>query len=150
MKSKISLFIVLMLLTSVGCKSKKGKEEGETIKITEEVRYDIKSRGTFRTFVITPNMFSVVLSDGNIKSSGEITAEQWKQLVVAIKASEPNKWATYEAPSNRRATDRAGTAQVHYAKGNTKHASGLFDHGEPPVALKEVVSIILELSKKYD
>jgi hypothetical protein len=149
MKSKISLFFILMLIANVGCKSKNA--DGDTTKKTEEVvRYDIKIRGTFRTFVITPNLFSVVLSDGKIKASGEITPEQWNQLTTAIKASEPNKWSTYEAPSNRRATDRAGTAQVHYAKGNTKHASELFDHGQPPLDLKEVVAIILELSKKYD
>lgn len=149
MKTKITLLFILMLMANVGCKSKKTNDVEKAMS-DEVVRYEIKNRGNFRTFVISPNRFSVVTSDGQTKASGELTKEQWNELAAALKTSSPNKWATYEAPSNRRATDRAGTAQVHYTKGNTKHSSALFDHGEPPVALKEVVSIILELSKKYD
>ena len=118
--------------------------------VKEEVRYEIKARGNFRTFVITPNRFEVVLSDGTVKGAGDLEAEQWNALSQAISDSNPNKWSTYEAPTNRRATDRAGTAQMHYTKGEVRYSSGFFDHGEPPADLKEVVELILKYSQKFD
>ncbi|WP_294823392.1 hypothetical protein [uncultured Flavobacterium sp.] len=145
---KIAVIVLVLLLAAamiLGCSSSKASSKMEGKEITFE--YKAYTRGSNLSYVVTKD--SVVHKED---MRGEVTtykdkmvAEDWDVLLAATEKIDMAKLETAEVPSKKHQFDGALAATLKIMIDGKEYRTPTFDHGNPPLEVKELVTTITGL-----
>lgn len=142
MKS-LAIILLTVLATAV---NKCSSSDTKALKQELVIEYDASTRGS-QSKVIIKNDSLIVMEEG--KTQGvyyhKLSDQDWNALVKEIQKIDRNKISTYKAPTNKRASDAARTAQIRVLQKENVYESNLFDEGHPPSEIKAFVEKVTNL-----
>ena len=124
----ISLFLLL------GCATTKDKN------ILIDVIYEAQTRG--RSELVTFSDKQLLINTSTEKKTIDLSDNQVKYINTLISKLTLDKISDLEAPSNKRAYDGALNAIIKIKAEKETYTSSVFDHDNPPKALKKIVKIL--------
>lgn len=139
---KVIAMIFLTLFLVKGCDAELNKEMKKT-----NIEYEATSRGFYLNINIQDEKLLITRKrDGETKQY-ELTNQDWKDLANLYKKVDLNKLSTYKDPTQKRFYDGAAMASLRVVyEGKTYETIG-FDHGNPPLEIKEFVNKIVSFSE---
>ncbi len=138
------LFVFLTVILSKGC-------EGQQQDINSAVlEYTANTRGFYQKVVIEKQSVSVSKDrDGKDKPQlVKIADADWKELIADFKEIDLEGIPNLKAPSEKRFHDGAAIANLKITFKGKTYESSPFDHGNPPAAIKKLVTKINSFVKK--
>lgn len=132
--------IPFLLITLISCSVNKNKQDS-----TVEIYYEAATRGSSINIIYKENKIDFK-SNSEQKSIllSEDKVEKIKALITDIKLSEIHDLT---APSNKRFTDGALSANFTIKKEGVRYISSDFDHKNPPKELKELYLLLEKYTK---
>ena len=110
--------------------------------------YEASSRGFYQRIKVEKG---ILFFQENRNKSKDVTVEidekQWEKLVGLVKKVELESLSLFKAPSKRREIDGAAIAKLKVIKNENEFTSTNFDHGNPPLEIKNLVNYIISLSQ---
>ena len=110
--------------------------------------YEASSRGFYQRIKVEKG---ILFFQENRNKSKDVTVEidekQWEKLVGLVKKVELENLSLFKAPSKRREIDGAAIAKLKVIKNENEFTSTNFDHGNPPLEIKNLVNYIISLSQ---
>lgn len=104
------------------------------------IEYKASTRGSFKKIVIRKD--STFISDRGNESKKVTKESDWVFLNQEIGQLGLKKLDLIEAPTDKRYSDRALSAQLSVATKNHLYHSNEFDHGNPPEPIKQMVTVL--------
>lgn len=133
------LFLLLTLTFLTACSGLKTKSKNVVL------TYEASTRGSFVKITADENQWSFSRErDGKDVKSSPMKKEDWNQMLTLLDNANFEMLANYSAPSNDRARDAAMIGKFLVRVKDKEYKSVLFDHGNPPVEIAEVVSKMIE------
>lgn len=137
---KILSILLLSVVMIKGCNSKDLKD---TV-----ITYTANTRGFYEKITIQNQEVSINKKRGDegLGETRKISDSDWKTLVALFSKIDLEKLNTYEGPTKKRQFDGApfGSITIHYQGKDYENAA--FDHGNPPVEIKEFVDKVVSFS----
>lgn len=112
------------------------------------IEYEAISRGFYQKMKVSKKTF-VYSEDiaGKKSNTVKISNKQWREIVNLADKIKLKELSSLKAPSEKRKFDGAAHAQLKVFYKNDINESSNFDHGNPPVDIKDLVEYIINLSK---
>ena len=141
----MKLFAMLLLLLTAP------KNCGDTTAAqlrSATVEYEAVSRGMYLNIVAADNKLRIL--DKRDGSAREYTPSkrEWEELTALFSALEPEKIASYEAPTQKRFYDGAAIANLKVMISGNTYEAQTFDHGTPAAPLAAFVNKLVALAKQ--
>ncbi|WP_062054169.1 hypothetical protein [Aquimarina longa] len=114
----------------------------------ESIEYEANSRGFYQKMKVSKKTF--VYSEDRARKKSKtvkISNKQWREIVNLADKIKFKELSSFKAPSEKRKSDGAAHAQLKVFYKNDINESSNFDHGNPPVEIKDLVEYIINLSK---
>jgi hypothetical protein len=156
--------LMIVLITSLGCKCTKKtasqttegnektmeKENTTTTKNDFILEYTANTRGFYQKTTIKNEIMAVSRDRSGIEKEEEIQLSKadWSDLVAAFNKTNLEELNNLKAPTEKRFYDGAAIANLKITVKENNYETQPFDHGFPPVEIKELVDKITTLSKK--
>lgn len=142
---KLYALIVLSIFLSKNC-------EGQTkndLK-TAVLEYTANTRGFYQKITIKDQMVRVSKdrSSNDKPVPVKISDTDWKELVSDFETIELESLASLKAPTEKRFYDGAAIADLKVSYKDKVHQTTSFDHGNPPEAIKKLISKINSFAKE--
>lgn len=141
---KILSILLISLSMIKGCNSNDLKDT--------TITYVASTRGFYQKITIQNQEVSInkTRGDESLGETRKISDSDWKTLVALFSKIDLDKLNTYEGPTKRRQFDGAafGSIAIHYQDKDYENAA--FDHGNPPVEIKEFVDKIVSFSNQNE
>ncbi|HEY5687085.1 MAG TPA: META domain-containing protein [Yeosuana sp.] len=112
--------------------------------------YSTISRGVYKLISINKKQVSVVNKRDDDPVIKVCSAQEWEQLIDAIKTVDVDNISDLKAPSDRRFFDGALMAKLIIYSDDKKYESASFDHGNPPKEIETIVKEILSISENIE
>lgn len=139
MKKSVIIFLVLIV----------GQLVFSQEKINEfAFEYEAISRGFYQKIKV--NKGTLFFSeDRTVKKSSplKLNDKQWKKILKLVDEIKLKNLSTLKAPSEKRKFDGAAHAKLKVLYKDDLYESSSFDHGNPPIEIKDLVEYIIKLSK---
>ncbi len=117
----------------------------------QDIVYEASTRGSFFQVKINKDLIQRTKDRSLQKiSSNKCSKEDWKALLSAIKNIQLEKINALTVPSDKRSTDAALHAKLMIITKTNTYTSIAFDHGNPPIEIKQLVNTILSLSESIE
>lgn len=110
--------------------------------------YEAVSRGFYMK--IRVNKETLVFSEertGKKDIKIIISNKQWKELIDLANKIKFEELPSFKAPSEKRKVDGAAHAKLKVFINDDEYESSDFDHGNPPLEIKNLVGYIISMSK---
>jgi hypothetical protein len=142
---KLFTMIFLSLFVSKSC-------EGQTkndLK-TAVLEYTASTRGFYQKITIQDQMVSVSKDRSGTEKpvATKISDKDWKELVGYFETINLDELETLKAPTQYRIVDAAAFADLKVTYKENTYKSNSFDHGNPPEAIKKLITKINSFAKK--
>ena len=142
---KLYALIVLSIFLSKNC-------EGQTkndLK-TAVLEYTANTRGFYQKIQIQDQMVTVSKDRSGIDKpeAMKISDTDWKELVSDFETIELESLASLKAPTEKRFYDGAAIADLKVSYKDKVYQTTSFDHGNPPEAIKKLISKINSFAKE--
>ena len=142
---KLYALIVLSIFLSKNC-------EGQTkndLK-TAVLEYTANTRGFYQKITIKDQMVRVSKdrSSNDKPVPVKISDTDWKELVSDFETIELESLASLKAPTEKRFYDGAAIADLKVSYKDKVYQTTSFDHGNPPEAIKKLISKINSFAKE--
>lgn len=142
---KLFTMIFLSLFVSKSC-------EGQTkndLK-TAVLEYTASTRGFYQKITIQDQMVSVSKDRSGTEKpvATKISDKDWKELVGYFETINLDELETLKAPTQYRIVDAAAFADLKVTYKENTYQSNSFDHGNPPEAIKKLITKINSFAKK--
>ncbi len=127
------------------------KEKANPNSDLQKVVYEAYTRGSFMRVEVEQGQVNVF--DARQDPSPDtkaMTSSAWQKITAAVDAVELAGISTLTPPSNRRASDGALAAQITITNSKGDFVSPIFDHKNPPEALKTLTDQVLSLAEEVD
>lgn len=139
MKKMLILFVTLIV--------------GQTVisqeKLTDlKLEYQAISRGSFEKMTLTKDV--MFYSDDRGKKTTatvNLSEKQWDKVNRLVNQIKLKELPYLKAPSDKRKYDGAAIAKLKVIKNENEFTSTNFDHGNPPLEIKNLVNYIISLSQ---
>ena len=120
----------------------------ELIMDITEIRYTAATRGYYYQVQVSPMVMQIRM-DRNTPDEliYRVDAENWDGLLALIEAIDLKKLESLQGNTELQAVDRSAYATLRVFTRERQFQSAPFDHGNPPVEIKELVGAILELAE---
>ena len=115
-----------------------------------KVEYEASSRGSFSKIIFENNQLTIA-SDRNNPEKGIVvilSKEDISEITTLIKAVNLNELPNLKAPSEARTYDGAAHANLTITSNGKVYVGNGFDAGNPPAAIKKIVSKLVSYSEK--
>ena len=141
---KAILILAVSLLYVRGCTNNQSKNSQSSAMI----EYEYYSRGGYRKIIVSNQLLVVYDKQGAEKPSAEkpLSNLVWQTLVKQVTALNLDAIATYKDPTQKRFYDGAPIAVFTIKNQGKEYKTNAFDHGDPPIEIKELVNKINELA----
>lgn len=106
----------------------------------KEITYEASTRGKNLEFKITSD--SIIYHENNTVKKIKTPSGTWKEIIRLATKFDVEKIENFNPPSNNRILDKALHATLKFKVNNTLYISQVFDHGNPPVELKEFLDLL--------
>jgi len=143
MKVLSLLFLTFFLGKSCDTENKQDIE-------TAVIEYVANTRGFYQKITVQKQMYAVS-KDRNNKEIGtpkKITDAQWKKMIAAFQEVPLEELPNLKSPTEKRFYDGAAVANLKITFKGKTYESIAFDHGNPPVEIEKLVTIIADLAKE--
>jgi hypothetical protein len=143
MKVLSLLFLTFFLGKSCDSESKQDVE-------TAVIEYVANTRGFYQKITVQKQMYAVS-KDRNSQEAGtpkKITDAQWKKIIAAFQEVTLEELPNLKSPTEKRFYDGAAVANFKITFKGKTYESTAFDHGNPPVQIEKLVTIITDLAKE--
>ncbi|SEC26263.1 hypothetical protein SAMN04489761_2518 [Tenacibaculum sp. MAR_2009_124] len=117
----------------------------EVIKNFDEILYKAITRGNSVVLKITSE--NVFYKDRKQERNEKITNANREKLIDLINEIVLSKMGQYKVLSNESASDRAMQAELIIKVNGEEYKSSIFDDGNPPEELKEIIETMMRLGK---
>jgi hypothetical protein len=165
---KTIVFVFLSVFLTKSCQPKKESvataQVIETTKMVEnsdamitnnvqtatKAEYEALSRGSFCKIVFQDNQI-MVYKDRNNANTGDvikISQAEILEILDLLKAINLNELPNLKAPSEARTYDGAAHANLTITSNGKVYVGNGFDAGNPPAAIKKIVSKLVSYSEK--
>ena len=137
--------IVLSLFMLKGCSKATSQDLVNT-----QIQYVANSRGMYQKITIQNQEVAISKdrNDEGIGSSTKISDADWKELVGLFSKLNLEQLSTYEGPTQKRFHDGAAMANMIVKYKEKEYQSTTFDHGNPPVAIADLVNKVVSIAKQ--
>ncbi|WP_025663212.1 hypothetical protein [Aquimarina megaterium] len=115
------------------------------------LEYEAVSRGFYKK--ITVNKETLVFRkdrDGKKDITIKMKNKEWKELVDLTDKIKLEKLSTFKASSEKRELDGAAYAKLKVFINGNSYESSHFDHGNPPLEIKNLVEYVITLSESIE
>lgn len=145
MKTLTTILLTLVAVAINKCSSSDNQELKENLAI----EYQASTRGS-QSKLIIKNDSLIVMEEGRNESVNyyQLSNKDWNALVKEVNKIDKEKVKTYKAPTNKRATDAARTTQIKVIYKGEVYESDLFDEGNPPAEIKNLVDKVAAIYLK--
>ena len=136
---------ILLFFTMLSCHSQKVLPSYTTIELNS------RTRGYSEVIQVDLNNISRELSEPGSSSSGErsLTDQEISKINRLVASLDLSGLEELEVPSNQHASDRAQITTLSIQTlGDISYATPMFDRGNPPAEIKEIVELVRELALK--
>lgn len=123
-------------------------------KMTQDKKITFDYNANSRGFYLSVNISNIdpVLTVSNVRgmkpAKQSYTDEEWNQLTRALETIQVDSLPDLEPPSKKFQFDGAAMATLTvYIDGNT-YQTPIFDHGNPPKEIQELVNLLLSFTEK--
>lgn len=143
MKLLSLLFLTFFLGKSCDTENKQDIE-------TAVIEYVANTRGFYQKITVQKQMYAVS-KDRNSQESGtpkKIADAQWKKIISAFQEVTLADLPNLKSPTEKRFYDGAAVANLKITFKGKTYESIAFDHGNPPVEIEKLVTIITDLAKE--
>lgn len=143
-KAATLLLLITIVLITVGCPPSHRKDKAK-----EDITFIYQAAGmiTYKKVTITQD---TVITANDRDESNEITTaleeNSWKELMNELQKIDVNTLNELKAPSTGYTYDAALGATLTIKKDGVNYTSTMFDHGNPPQAIKGLVNSIIKAS----
>ncbi|QYJ68994.1 hypothetical protein [Flavobacterium litorale] len=142
MKKLLPLLFVTLFF-AVGCSSSKLKKDSERIAFEYEA---VTMMGYNKVIVKQDTVITFTSRAVKDAVTTGLKNGEWNKMLTALEKVELDKVSKLKAPSAGYASDAAPAANLTIIKNNTTYRSAVFDHGNPPAEIKELVTKIVNAS----
>lgn len=132
---------LLLLLVLCNCNAQKEQDTASF-----EITYKAQTRGSF--FNILYKKGTLTFKTNIEEKVFDLKSEEKERLIKEVSKIELSEIENLIAPSEKRFTDGALSANFIIKKNNTAFTSSDFDHKNPPEALKNLYEVLLAIIKK--
>jgi len=143
MKVLSLLFLTFFLGKSCDTENKQDIE-------TAVIEYVANTRGFYQKITVQKQMYAVS-KDRNSKETGipkKISDAQWKKIIAAFQEVSLEELPNLKSPTEKRFYDGAAVANLKITFKGKTYESVAFDHGNPPVEIEKLVTIVTDLAKE--
>lgn len=142
---KLFTMIFLSLFLGKSC----GSQNGKDLK-TAVLEYTANTRGFYQKIHIENQQVEVSKDrNGNDQSEAfKISDKDWNELVSYFETINLDSLETLKAPTEKRFYDGAAIANLDVTYKGKTYKTTSFDHGNPPEAIKKLVTKINSFAKK--
>lgn len=133
------LFLLLTLTFLTACSGLKTKSKNVFL------TYEATTRGSFVKITADKNQWSFSRDrEGKDVINSPMKKEDWSQILTLLENADYEMLASFSAPSNERSRDAAMIGKFFVRVKDKEYKSVMFDHGNPPAEIAEVVSKMIE------
>lgn len=142
---KAILILTLSFLITNSCNDVKSKRMENT-----SLEYEFYSRGSYSRILISDHLISIYNKRDLLKPSAEkqISLPNWELLSKLVSELNLEAITTYKDPTQKRFYDGAPIAVFVVKFQNKEYKTKEFDHGDPPIELKEIIDKINEIAEQ--
>jgi hypothetical protein len=134
---KLLLLLTVTILTACSGLKNKSKDVFLT--------YEASTRGSFVKITADAKQWTFTKDrEGQEVETTPMKKEDWNTLLAMLEKADYENLEKYPAPSNDRARDAAMIAKFYVQVKDQTYKSVLFDHGNPPKEISEIVSQMIE------
>ncbi|CAM1359770.1 conserved exported hypothetical protein [Tenacibaculum litopenaei] len=130
------LVVLAMCFTAVSAQKSSG---------FDKITYKAETRGT--QVQITLEGDEVVFNRNGQQKKYQVSYVRKAKIQKLLSEVSLNALKTLEVPSNKRSSDAALQARLEIEQRGVRYTSPTFDEGNPPTKIKELVHLLLDLSK---
>tara|TARA_R110000868_G_scaffold376014_1_gene640733 strand:- start:35 stop:430 length:396 start_codon:yes stop_codon:yes gene_type:complete len=128
----------------MACGANKKEQKSSLLSVT----YNAESRGVYLNIELKNAIITIVKDrNGENVETKQLDIEDWKKICLMVEKANARKIKSYKSPSENRFSDKASIANLKMEYKDTTYESNIFDHGNPPRQLKELIEKILALSE---
>lgn len=140
---KALLILTFSFLLAKSCSDFKDNDIKNT-----SCEYEFYSRGIYGKILVSNKLISIYNERNLLQPSSEkqISGTDWKRLSKLVSDLNVKAIATYKDPTQKRFYDGAAIAVFVLKNKNSEYKTMPFDHGDPPVELKELIDKINEIA----
>lgn len=118
------------------------------IQNTMTITYEANTRGFYEKVWISQEAINSTTSrDQKAEINKACPEADWNELMRLVSEVDIDGLASLEAPSKAFQYDGAAMATLKITQGDLVYTTPLFDHGNPPKAIAEVVKKVLSLNE---
>lgn len=107
--------------------------------------YQAYTRGSSVKIIVDSKKLTFTNFEG--EKTYSLSDKNWKEIQNIVKKIDLNSIKSIKAPSTKSHTDAALIASIKITKSEKVYESSIFDHGNPPKVLKELVDKLFELAE---
>lgn len=139
---KLVILVLLTVFTVVGCKTQSAAIKKDSAAISLE--YEAITRGNYKKVIVKQDtVITIKDRDMNDVVTLPLSKSDWNSVLQSLEKVNLDQLDKLEAPSKKHQFDGAPLANLKIIKGDKTYQSVTFDHGNPPVEIKEVVEKML-------
>ncbi len=142
---KVLSLLFLTFFLGKSCDTEK-KQDVETA----VMEYVANTRGFYQKITVQKQMVAVS-KERNSPETGtpkKISNAQWKKIIAAFQEVTLEDLPNLKSPTEKRFYDGAAVANLKITFKGKTYESTPFDHGNPPVEIEKLVTIITDLAKE--
>ncbi len=117
----------------------------EGTKDFDEIIYEARTRGSSLVLKITSD--KLFYKDRNHEKKLKVSKVDKKKLIKLINNTKLSDMSHFKSVSDHRTSDRAMQAELCIKVNGQEYKSSVFDHGNPPEELKEIIETMMRLGK---
>ena len=138
--------VLFTIMAAVSCSSTKNAPLAKNADLVS-FEYEAITRGAYKKVTVDQDSI-ITIKDRDMKEvfKRELSKADWDVLVAALDKVNLDTIETLEPPSTRSHVDAAMAATLRVIKKDKTYSSNSFDHGNPPAAIKELVTAIIRMS----
>jgi hypothetical protein len=136
MRIAATVLVLLFMTTSLVAQTKQ---------TFDKITYKAETRGT--QVQITLEGDEVVFNRNGQQKKYQVSYVRKAKIQKLLSEVSLNALKTLEVPSNKRSSDAALQARLEIEQRGVRYTSPTFDEGNPPTKIKELVHLLLDLSK---
>ena len=142
---KLYALIVLSIFLSKNCECQTKNDLKTAV-----LEYTANTRGFYQKITIKDQMVRVSKdrSSNDKPVPVKISDTDWKELVSDFETIELESLASLKAPTEKRFYDGAAIADLKVSYKDKVYQTTSFDHGNPPEAIKKLISKINSFAKE--
>ncbi|MFT6837785.1 MAG: hypothetical protein ACJAUO_001821 [Sediminicola sp.] len=144
---RMKLYILLLVFTlpMMGC-----TQRTADVSQLKSITYTASTRGFYLHIEVNEENILIEKSREDISAvSKPMSNEKWQHIISLMSEFDVHKLDSMASPSHKSEVDAAAIANLEVETGNHLYSS-IFDHGNPPQPIKQLVEYMLTFSESSE